>query len=181
MFSLQICPSWFGLGREARVDGSCAAAAFSVSPCVSLFYHPLRFPDLTLMLASVPAERVVLLMMSDKIWVGFSKNDSTGCSLHALSPSFVVSPCRFLKPAPMFLDRNFKRLAKVNNYLPPFGFRTQGKQGWLIPPACAALISEECLSKWGAGLIWGVIWKRSRTWCCRGLTSSSLAKYLMSE
>ncbi|XP_072220431.1 ST3 beta-galactoside alpha-2,3-sialyltransferase 3b isoform X1 [Leuresthes tenuis] len=32
---------------------------------------------------------------------------------------------KFTKSAPMFLDRNFKRLAKVSNYLPPFGFRTQ--------------------------------------------------------
>ncbi|XP_070830259.1 ST3 beta-galactoside alpha-2,3-sialyltransferase 3b isoform X2 [Chaetodon auriga] len=32
---------------------------------------------------------------------------------------------KFMKPAPMFLDRNFKRLAKVSNYLPPFGFKTQ--------------------------------------------------------
>uniref|UniRef100_A0A4W5NT18 CMP-N-acetylneuraminate-beta-1,4-galactoside alpha-2,3-sialyltransferase n=1 Tax=Hucho hucho TaxID=62062 RepID=A0A4W5NT18_9TELE len=32
---------------------------------------------------------------------------------------------RFMKPAPMFLDRNFKRLAKVSSYLPPFGFKTQ--------------------------------------------------------
>uniref|UniRef100_A0A3P8P5F6 CMP-N-acetylneuraminate-beta-1,4-galactoside alpha-2,3-sialyltransferase n=1 Tax=Astatotilapia calliptera TaxID=8154 RepID=A0A3P8P5F6_ASTCA len=31
----------------------------------------------------------------------------------------------FTKLAPMFLDRNFKRLSKVNNYLPPFGFKTQ--------------------------------------------------------
>ncbi|KAA0719037.1 CMP-N-acetylneuraminate-beta-1,4-galactoside alpha-2,3-sialyltransferase [Triplophysa tibetana] len=32
---------------------------------------------------------------------------------------------KFSKPASMFLDRNFKRLSKVNNYLPPFGFKTQ--------------------------------------------------------
>ncbi|XP_072297939.1 ST3 beta-galactoside alpha-2,3-sialyltransferase 3b isoform X2 [Eucyclogobius newberryi] len=32
---------------------------------------------------------------------------------------------RFAKPAPMFLDRNFKLLGKVNGYLPPFGFKTQ--------------------------------------------------------
>ncbi|KAM9323428.1 ST3 beta-galactoside alpha-2,3-sialyltransferase 3b isoform 1-T3 [Pholidichthys leucotaenia] len=32
---------------------------------------------------------------------------------------------KFMKPAPMFLDRNFKRLAKVSNYLPPFGLKTQ--------------------------------------------------------
>lgn len=29
----------------------------------------------------------------------------------------------------MFLDQNFRRLGKVNSYLPPFGFRTQGKKG----------------------------------------------------
>ncbi|XP_066547748.1 ST3 beta-galactoside alpha-2,3-sialyltransferase 3a isoform X3 [Amia ocellicauda] len=34
---------------------------------------------------------------------------------------------KFIKPAPMFLDRNFKRLGKVSNYLPPFGFKTQEK------------------------------------------------------
>ncbi|XP_065132076.1 ST3 beta-galactoside alpha-2,3-sialyltransferase 3b isoform X2 [Paramisgurnus dabryanus] len=32
---------------------------------------------------------------------------------------------KFSKPASMFLDRNFRRLAKVSNYLPPFGFKTQ--------------------------------------------------------
>ncbi|KAL0966677.1 hypothetical protein UPYG_G00298270 [Umbra pygmaea] len=32
---------------------------------------------------------------------------------------------KFMKPAPMFLDRNFKRLAKVSKFLPPFGFKTQ--------------------------------------------------------
>ena len=35
-----------------------------------------------------------------------------------------------MKPAPMFLDRNFKRLAKVSSYLPPFGFKTQGKNSF---------------------------------------------------
>ncbi|XP_026802134.1 ST3 beta-galactoside alpha-2,3-sialyltransferase 3b isoform X3 [Pangasianodon hypophthalmus] len=34
---------------------------------------------------------------------------------------------KFVKPAPMFLDLNFKRLAKVHNYLPPFGLKTQDK------------------------------------------------------
>ncbi|XP_077414011.1 ST3 beta-galactoside alpha-2,3-sialyltransferase 3b isoform X1 [Vanacampus margaritifer] len=32
---------------------------------------------------------------------------------------------KFTKAAPMFLDQNFKRLTKVSNYLPPFGFKTQ--------------------------------------------------------
>uniref|UniRef100_A0A7N6AKA1 CMP-N-acetylneuraminate-beta-1,4-galactoside alpha-2,3-sialyltransferase n=1 Tax=Anabas testudineus TaxID=64144 RepID=A0A7N6AKA1_ANATE len=34
---------------------------------------------------------------------------------------------KFRKVMPMFLDQNFKRLEKVNNYLPPFGFKTQEK------------------------------------------------------
>ncbi|XP_047225076.1 ST3 beta-galactoside alpha-2,3-sialyltransferase 3b isoform X2 [Girardinichthys multiradiatus] len=32
---------------------------------------------------------------------------------------------KFIKPAPMFLNRNFKRLAKISIYLPPFGIKTQ--------------------------------------------------------
>ncbi|XP_037537937.1 ST3 beta-galactoside alpha-2,3-sialyltransferase 3b [Nematolebias whitei] len=32
---------------------------------------------------------------------------------------------KFIKSAPMFLDRNFKRLGKISYYLPPFGIRTQ--------------------------------------------------------
>ncbi|KAL4608297.1 CMP-N-acetylneuraminate-beta-1,4-galactoside alpha-2,3-sialyltransferase-like isoform X1 [Arapaima gigas] len=32
---------------------------------------------------------------------------------------------KFVKPAPMFLDQNFKKLGKINNYLPPFGVKTQ--------------------------------------------------------
>ncbi|KAM6918866.1 CMP-N-acetylneuraminate-beta-1,4-galactoside alpha-2,3-sialyltransferase-like [Xenentodon cancila] len=34
---------------------------------------------------------------------------------------------KFMKLAPMFLDQNFKRLAKLSNYMPPFGFKTQEK------------------------------------------------------
>ncbi|XP_035380596.1 ST3 beta-galactoside alpha-2,3-sialyltransferase 3a isoform X5 [Electrophorus electricus] len=33
----------------------------------------------------------------------------------------------FSKPAPMFLDLNFKRLSKINTYPPPFGIKTQEK------------------------------------------------------
>ncbi|XP_013882744.1 ST3 beta-galactoside alpha-2,3-sialyltransferase 3b isoform X3 [Austrofundulus limnaeus] len=32
---------------------------------------------------------------------------------------------KFMKSAPMFLDRNFKQLSKISYYLPPFGIRTQ--------------------------------------------------------
>uniref|UniRef100_A0A9J8CZQ7 CMP-N-acetylneuraminate-beta-1,4-galactoside alpha-2,3-sialyltransferase n=1 Tax=Cyprinus carpio carpio TaxID=630221 RepID=A0A9J8CZQ7_CYPCA len=34
---------------------------------------------------------------------------------------------KFSKPAPMFLDPNFKRLSKISGYPPPFGVRTQEK------------------------------------------------------
>ncbi|KAG1962214.1 ST3 beta-galactoside alpha-2,3-sialyltransferase 3a isoform X2 [Pimephales promelas] len=34
---------------------------------------------------------------------------------------------KFLKPVPMFLDPNFKRLSKISIYPPPFGVRTQEK------------------------------------------------------
>uniref|UniRef100_A0A671P599 ST3 beta-galactoside alpha-2,3-sialyltransferase 3b n=1 Tax=Sinocyclocheilus anshuiensis TaxID=1608454 RepID=A0A671P599_9TELE len=34
---------------------------------------------------------------------------------------------KFSKPAPMFLDSNFKRLSKISSYPPPFGVRTQEK------------------------------------------------------
>ncbi|XP_067230585.1 ST3 beta-galactoside alpha-2,3-sialyltransferase 3a isoform X2 [Chanodichthys erythropterus] len=33
----------------------------------------------------------------------------------------------FSKPAPMFLDPNFKRLSKISSYPPPFGVKTQEK------------------------------------------------------
>ncbi|XP_026112309.1 CMP-N-acetylneuraminate-beta-1,4-galactoside alpha-2,3-sialyltransferase-like isoform X1 [Carassius auratus] len=32
---------------------------------------------------------------------------------------------KFSKPAPMFLDPNFRRLSKINTYVPPFGVRKQ--------------------------------------------------------
>ncbi|MCJ8729618.1 hypothetical protein PDJAM_G00108500 [Pangasius djambal] len=34
---------------------------------------------------------------------------------------------KFVKPAPMFLDHNFKRLSKISNYPPPFGIKSQEK------------------------------------------------------
>ncbi|XP_064186732.1 ST3 beta-galactoside alpha-2,3-sialyltransferase 3a isoform X2 [Anguilla rostrata] len=48
----------------------------------------------------------------------------------ACKPGYVAAKMtsiypKFVKPASMFLDLNFKRLKNVNNYLPPFGFKTQ--------------------------------------------------------
>ncbi|KAM7400937.1 hypothetical protein PAMA_005229 [Pampus argenteus] len=47
------------------------------------------------------------------------------CKLGYAAAKMTAIYPKFVKPAPMFLDRNFKRLAKVSNYLPPFGFKTQ--------------------------------------------------------
>ncbi|XP_032387187.1 ST3 beta-galactoside alpha-2,3-sialyltransferase 3b isoform X2 [Etheostoma spectabile] len=43
---------------------------------------------------------------------------------YAAAKMTVIYP-KFKKSAPMFLDRNFKLLAKASKYLPPFGIRTQ--------------------------------------------------------
>lgn len=77
------------------------------------------------------------------VWLAMpDTGDSTNAGFSPpLPPPPVVSPGRFLKLVPMFLDRNFKRLAKVNNYLPPFGFKTQGKEGGLLPSARSVLRS----------------------------------------
>ncbi|MGH0164552.1 UNVERIFIED_CONTAM: hypothetical protein FKN15_064117 [Acipenser sinensis] len=53
-------------------------------------------------------------------------------SLYLLSTSTIKQSqreltTRFIKPAPMFLDRNFKRLSRIGHYLPPFGVKTQEK------------------------------------------------------
>lgn len=67
--------------------------------------------------------------------------------------------CRYTKPAPMFLDRNFRRLAKVSNYMPPFGFKTQGTTAVLqcyVPSTLGALkaISALRLTQSNLYLIW---------------------------
>ncbi|KAM9439663.1 ST3 beta-galactoside alpha-2,3-sialyltransferase 3b isoform 2-T2 [Clarias gariepinus] len=49
---------------------------------------------------------------------GTCKNDFAASKMAALFP-------KFIKIAPMFLDQNFKRLSKVQGYLPPFGFKSQ--------------------------------------------------------
>ncbi|XP_018590314.1 ST3 beta-galactoside alpha-2,3-sialyltransferase 3b isoform X5 [Scleropages formosus] len=48
----------------------------------------------------------------------------------ACKPGYVAAKMaaiypKFVKLAPMFLDQNYKRLGKINNYLPPFGVKTQ--------------------------------------------------------
>ncbi|KAK1165186.1 CMP-N-acetylneuraminate-beta-1,4-galactoside alpha-2,3-sialyltransferase-like isoform X1 [Acipenser oxyrinchus oxyrinchus] len=45
---------------------------------------------------------------------------------YAAAKMMAIYP-KFIKPAPMFLDRNFKRLSRIGHYLPPFGVKTQEK------------------------------------------------------
>uniref|UniRef100_A0A8C7I2A6 Lactosylceramide alpha-2,3-sialyltransferase n=1 Tax=Oncorhynchus kisutch TaxID=8019 RepID=A0A8C7I2A6_ONCKI len=63
---------------------------------------------------------------------------------------------KFMKPAPMFLDRNFKRLAKVRNYLPPFGFKTQGKTNCFLTPQMffsSSLGCKRCIIVGNGGIL----------------------------
>lgn len=89
-----------------------------------------------------------------------------------------------MKPAPMFLDRNFKRLAKVSSYLPPFGFKTQGKKGSPVKRPASSGSSgraEKVSLKVRGSFDLPRDLETFTSVMCGSLTSSSLAKYLMSE
>uniref|UniRef100_A0A4W4FLZ4 CMP-N-acetylneuraminate-beta-1,4-galactoside alpha-2,3-sialyltransferase n=1 Tax=Electrophorus electricus TaxID=8005 RepID=A0A4W4FLZ4_ELEEL len=69
---------------------------------------------------------------------------------------------KFVKPAPMFLDQNFKRLAKVFNYLPPFGFKTQEKtidtiltatKNYGLGPELDSLSCKRCIIVGNGGIL----------------------------
>ncbi|KAI1889336.1 hypothetical protein AGOR_G00178200 [Albula goreensis] len=69
---------------------------------------------------------------------------------------------KFIKPAPMFLDMNFKRLAKVNNYLPPFGFKTQeniidvilsATKNYGLTPDLDSLACKRCIIVGNGGIL----------------------------
>ncbi|KAF5894496.1 CMP-N-acetylneuraminate-beta-1,4-galactoside alpha-2,3-sialyltransferase-like isoform X1, partial [Clarias magur] len=57
---------------------------------------------------------------------GQNGNRSAGaCKLGYVASKMAALFPKFIKIAPMFLDQNFKRLSKVQGYLPPFGFKSQ--------------------------------------------------------
>uniref|UniRef100_A0A673IJS6 CMP-N-acetylneuraminate-beta-1,4-galactoside alpha-2,3-sialyltransferase-like n=1 Tax=Sinocyclocheilus rhinocerous TaxID=307959 RepID=A0A673IJS6_9TELE len=69
---------------------------------------------------------------------------------------------KFSKPASMFLDRNFKRLAKVTNFLPPFGFKTQeriidvilsGTKNYGLGPDLDSLSCKRCIIVGNGGIL----------------------------
>ncbi|XP_036409915.1 CMP-N-acetylneuraminate-beta-1,4-galactoside alpha-2,3-sialyltransferase-like [Megalops cyprinoides] len=69
---------------------------------------------------------------------------------------------KFMKPAPMFLDRNFKRLGKVSNYMPPFGFKTQERiidtilsatKNFGLGPELDSLSCKKCIIVGNGGIL----------------------------
>ncbi|XP_026137376.1 CMP-N-acetylneuraminate-beta-1,4-galactoside alpha-2,3-sialyltransferase-like isoform X1 [Carassius auratus] len=69
---------------------------------------------------------------------------------------------KFSKPASMFLDRNFKRLSKVTNYLPPFGFKTQERiidviltatKNYGLGPYLESLSCKRCIIVGNGGIL----------------------------
>ncbi|KAG9333924.1 hypothetical protein JZ751_009387 [Albula glossodonta] len=68
----------------------------------------------------------------------------------------------FVKTAPMFLDKNFKRLGKVNIYLPPFGFKTQERiidviltatKNYGLSPELESLSCRRCIVIGNGGIL----------------------------
>ncbi|XP_036411589.1 ST3 beta-galactoside alpha-2,3-sialyltransferase 3b isoform X7 [Colossoma macropomum] len=69
---------------------------------------------------------------------------------------------KFVKPAPMFLDRNFKRLGKVSSFLPPFGFKTQERiidtilsvtKNYGLSPELESLSCKRCIIVGNGGIL----------------------------
>ncbi|KAI1883315.1 hypothetical protein AGOR_G00243930 [Albula goreensis] len=69
---------------------------------------------------------------------------------------------KFVKTAPMFLDKNFKRLGKVNIYLPPFGFKTQERiidviltatKNYGLSPELESLSCRRCIVIGNGGIL----------------------------
>ncbi|KAJ8357493.1 hypothetical protein SKAU_G00202870 [Synaphobranchus kaupii] len=85
----------------------------------------------------------------------------------ACKPGYVAAKMtaiypKFTKPAPMFLDKNFKRLGKVNNYMPPFGFKTQERiidviltatKNYGLGPELDSLSCKKCVIVGNGGIL----------------------------
>uniref|UniRef100_A0A3Q3M922 ST3 beta-galactoside alpha-2,3-sialyltransferase 3b n=1 Tax=Labrus bergylta TaxID=56723 RepID=A0A3Q3M922_9LABR len=103
---------------------------------------------------------------------------------------------KFMKPAPLFLDRNFKRLAKVSNYLPPFGFKTQERiidsiltatKNYGLGEELDSLSCKKCIIVGNGGILFnkslGPPDRRIRCCCERGVEGfwKSVAHYVPRE
>ncbi|XP_051789204.1 LOW QUALITY PROTEIN: ST3 beta-galactoside alpha-2,3-sialyltransferase 3a [Erpetoichthys calabaricus] len=69
---------------------------------------------------------------------------------------------RFSKPAVMFLDRNFRRLGKISNFVPPFGIKTQEKiidsileqtKHYKLTPSLDSLSCKRCIIVGNGGIL----------------------------
>ncbi|TRZ02643.1 hypothetical protein DNTS_000625 [Danionella cerebrum] len=68
----------------------------------------------------------------------------------------------FVKPAPMFLDPNFKRLSKISSYPPPFGLKTQERiidyilaatKSYSLGPELDSLRCKRCIIVGNGGIL----------------------------
>ncbi|XP_039632522.1 ST3 beta-galactoside alpha-2,3-sialyltransferase 3a isoform X2 [Polypterus senegalus] len=69
---------------------------------------------------------------------------------------------RFSKPAVMFLDRNFRHLGKISNFVPPFGIKTQEKiidsileqtKHYKLTPSLDSLSCKRCIIVGNGGIL----------------------------
>ncbi|XP_071763021.1 ST3 beta-galactoside alpha-2,3-sialyltransferase 3a isoform X2 [Centroberyx gerrardi] len=99
-----------GWGHKSQVD-----SIFSVGRIVRSVYDKQGF--LLKLDANLPLE---LMYKYGNLSKGACKPGFAAAKMTAIYP-------KFTKPAPMFLDPNFKRFSKIGDYLPPFGIKSQEK------------------------------------------------------
>ncbi|KAK1164146.1 CMP-N-acetylneuraminate-beta-1,4-galactoside alpha-2,3-sialyltransferase-like isoform X1 [Acipenser oxyrinchus oxyrinchus] len=101
-----------GWGQESYSEGD---PFVSVGRTVGSAYDKLGF--LLKLDAKLPLE---LTYKYGNLSEGACKPGYAAAKMTTIYPKFTI-------PAPMFLDRNFKRLSRISHYLPPFGIKTQEK------------------------------------------------------
>ncbi|XP_071391201.1 CMP-N-acetylneuraminate-beta-1,4-galactoside alpha-2,3-sialyltransferase-like isoform X2 [Centroberyx affinis] len=99
-----------GWGHKSQVD-----SIFSVGRIARSVYDKQGF--LLKLDANLPLE---LMYKYGNLSKGACKPGFAAAKMTAIYP-------KFTKPAPMFLDPNFKRFSKIGDYLPPFGIKSQEK------------------------------------------------------
>ncbi|XP_071763020.1 ST3 beta-galactoside alpha-2,3-sialyltransferase 3a isoform X1 [Centroberyx gerrardi] len=101
-----------GWGHKSHTE---VDSIFSVGRIVRSVYDKQGF--LLKLDANLPLE---LMYKYGNLSKGACKPGFAAAKMTAIYP-------KFTKPAPMFLDPNFKRFSKIGDYLPPFGIKSQEK------------------------------------------------------
>uniref|UniRef100_A0AAR2KUD3 CMP-N-acetylneuraminate-beta-1,4-galactoside alpha-2,3-sialyltransferase n=1 Tax=Pygocentrus nattereri TaxID=42514 RepID=A0AAR2KUD3_PYGNA len=106
-------------------------------------------------------QKPLALIPSDLVYK-YDNLSSESCKPgYAAAKMLAVYP-KFVKPAPMFLDRNFKRLGKVSSFLPPFGFKTQERiidtilsvtKSYGLSPELDSLSCKRCIIVGNGGIL----------------------------